>query len=366
MKNPFLKNPEIAYIEIYTPMAKVLAYWHQKALGFDLIAQKEDTTSKTASYVLKSNAVNLVLTSAYPTVGGHLKNDIIPYVQKNYCGVKRIAIKTENVKETFACMLQNGAIKVQGPTVTEDEGGSFEEASIQLYTDNEIVITDSKNYTGVFKPGYVKAQVSTQNEAHFEAFDHVAAELKVNEINFWTDYVSNTIGTNVVQKIERSEGNTTGMLLNISQSDNKALTLVMAEPDYKKENTKIQKNIEEFGAGIHHLAFSTNDMVKTLESLQENGVEFVKFPPSYYDILRENEDMKGMDIDLLEKHGILVDKQGDAYLLQKFIKPLTERPFFFYEIVQRVNGYNAFALANINVLKRAEELQIMKSEKVAG
>jgi 4-hydroxyphenylpyruvate dioxygenase len=70
-----------------------------------------------------------------------------------------------------------------------------------------------------------------------------------------------------------------------------------------------------------------------------------------------------MDIDNLEKYGILIDKEGDTYLLQKFIKPISERPFFLYEIVQRVNGYNGFALKNINVLKKAEEMQIMEAIK---
>ncbi|HYD22491.1 MAG TPA: 4-hydroxyphenylpyruvate dioxygenase, partial [Flavipsychrobacter sp.] len=80
----------------------------------------------------------------------------------------------------------------------------------------------------------------------------------------------------------------------------------------------------------------------------------------YYDLLRSNDDMKDLDIDALQECGILVDKEDDTYLLQKFIKPISDRPFFIYEIVQRTNGYNGFALKNINVLKKAEEMEVMK------
>ena len=63
---------------------------------------------------------------------------------------------------------------------------------------------------------------------------------------------------------------------------------------------------------------------------------------------------------MLFRSGILVDREEDAYLLQKFIKPYGDRPFFLYEVVQRINGYNGFALSNINLLKKAEEIELMK------
>ena len=150
------------------------------------------------------------------------------------------------------------------------------------------------------------------------------------------------------------------MTLNISQSTNKKLTFVMAEPDGTGTSSKILDNINKFGPGIHHLAFLTEDIISTIKTIEENNVEFVNFPPAYYTLLRQNPEMKEIDIDLLEKHGILIDKEGDTFLYQKFIKPYGDRPFFFYEIVQRVNGYSGFALKNINVLKKAEEFDIMK------
>jgi 4-hydroxyphenylpyruvate dioxygenase len=150
------------------------------------------------------------------------------------------------------------------------------------------------------------------------------------------------------------------MILNINQSFDKNLTLVISEASEYSQASRVQRNINTYGPGIHHLAFATRDLVETTRTLVDRGIDFVTFPSSYYELLRDDPEFQGLDIAMLEANNILVDKEGDTYLLQKFIKPLSDRPFFIYEIVQRVNGYQGFALRNINVLKRAEELQIME------
>lgn len=366
MKQSFFSDYATDYVEIYTPMAKALAYWHTQALGFNLVAVADHDTGKsnTTSYVLKSNDIRLVLTSAYPTSNqSDMNNEINSFIARNYCGVKRFALKTASVKETFEKSIANGAIPLKFPTFDKDESGYIEEAAIKLYDNSEIVFINRDFYKGIFKPGYkAREPKNTLTPSVLTGIDHIASEVRINEITYWTNYLSNTIGTSLVQSIKKSDENKTGMILNINQSPDKKLTLVMAEPDSYTGKSKVQQNIDKFGPGIHHLAFATDDLIATTELLTERSVEFVKFPPSYYELLRSNKEMQGIDIDALQKNGILIDKEEETYLLQKFIKPISDRPFFLYEIVQRVNGYNGFALKNINVLKKAEEMEIMKVE----
>jgi 4-hydroxyphenylpyruvate dioxygenase len=362
MKNNFLSEYAIDYVEIYTPMAKALAYWHTQALGFSLVATSDK--ENCSSYLLKSNAINLVLTSSFPTMNdSNTGSEVASFIARNYCGVKRFALKTESVKEVFEQCIAGGAIPVKFPTTIKDELGYIEEAAIKLYDQCEIVFINRAYYQGEFKPGYKARATGAPKKSFLDDVDHIASELRINEINYWTNYLSNTIGTKLVQSIAHSAENKTGMVLNINQSTDRKLTLVMAEPESYTGKSKVQQNIDKFGPGIHHLAFATDDILTTIQHFSEKDVEFVTFPASYYNLLRDNADFKGMDIDNLEKYGILIDKEGDTYLLQKFIKPISERPFFLYEIVQRVNGYNGFALKNINVLKKAEEIQIMEAIK---
>jgi 4-hydroxyphenylpyruvate dioxygenase len=358
-----IKEYEIDYVEIYTPMAKLLAHWHQQVLGFKIegIYNSTDISDNKISFVLRSGTIRLILTSTFPSLIQSEKNEeVTKFINKQHCGVKRIALSTPDVNASFKKAVENGGIIQQLPLTIKGAEGEITEASIKLYDDNEILFVDRKSYLGYFKPGYRKMEtLNEEDSSMFSCIDHVASELRVGETDFWTNYLTKTIGTSLVQSINKSEDNKTGMTLNINQSNNKKLTFVMAEPDGTGVSSKVLENINKFGPGIHHLAFLTDDIVSTIKKIENSNVEFVNFPPAYYTLLRQNSEMKNIDIDTLEKYGILIDKEGDTFLYQKFIKPYGDRPFFFYEIVQRVNGYSGFALKNINVLKKAEEYDIM-------
>jgi 4-hydroxyphenylpyruvate dioxygenase len=358
-------NFEIDFIEIYSPMAKALAYWHNKALGFSILAVKNAETKSlgVSSYLLESRDARIVLTSSYPPYQDS-NHEISSFIAKNYCGVKRVVLKVDEVGEVFEHSVLNGAFPTKFPQRYEDEHGWIEEASIKLYDDSEITFLNRSHYLGVFKPGYKELGASglQAGSQHITSVDHVASELRINETLFWSNYINRTLSTSLVQSIHKSEDNKTGMILKINRSGDKNLTFVFAEPDGYLGASKVQQNINLFGPGIHHVAFGTDDLKASARDFALNGVEFVHFPPSYYDLLRENEGFKHIDIDELQQLNILCDKEGDTYLLQKFIKPISDRPFFIYELVQRINGYDGFALGNINVLKKAEEIEIMKSK----
>lgn len=363
MENNQFDNSRIDYIEIYVPMAKPLAYWHMKALGFAISAYAGIETGKPgyASYLLTSGRIALVLTAGYPINTGGMHGDVSSFTTSNSCGVKRIAFRVDSVKEAFDLSIQNGAVPLRFPTIIEDEAGQIEEAAIKLYDNSEILFINRDNYNGIFRPGY-KMFVSDTNghQPFFHSVDHIASELRINEVDQWTQYLSKTLNTALIQHVGKSEDNRTGMRMNISQTPDKENIFVMTESEGHNLSSRVQQSIEKFGPGIHHIAFSTDDIIGTIKELRSRSVDLVTFPSAYYDLLRSNKDLEGtsIDIDTLQEQGILIDKEGDSYLLQKFLKPMGDRPYFFYEIIQRVNGYNGFALNNITALRKAEEMQI--------
>lgn len=361
MKNMTITNWSIDYLEIYTPLAKSLAYWHTHALGFNCIAKAEFNDRNVVSYLLQSNEIRIVLTTAYPTATKSSDPEVNSFISTSYCGVKRFAIHVDSVKDSFEYSVANGAAPVKYPVTSVDQDGEVDEATIKLYDNSEIAFINRARYNGIFKPGF-RAVLSKEQEekATFRSIDHIAGEVRINECAYWTQYLAKTIGTTMVQSIVSGPENKTGMILNINQSPDERLTLVIAEPQTYLHTSKVQQNIQNFGPGIHHVAFLCDDLIATTKLLLSRDVEFVSFPGSYYQLLRTDKEFEQFDIDTLEQYGILVDKEEDTYLFQKFIKPITDRPFFIYEIVQRVNGYNGFALKNINVLKKAEEMEIMK------
>ena len=60
------------------------------------------------------------------------------------------------------------------------------------------------------------------------------------------------------------------------------------------------------------------------------------------------------DIEVLKKHGILVDRDDEGYLLQLFTKPVVDRPTMFFEIIQRKGAWS-FGKGNFQALFEAIE-----------
>lgn len=71
---------------------------------------------------------------------------------------------------------------------------------------------------------------------------------------------------------------------------------------------------------------------------------------SYYDTLKiKVSNMIQENLEELEKRHILLDIEGNGYLLQIFSKPLQPKPTFFIEIIQRKNSVG-FGSGNITAL----------------
>ena len=88
--------------------------------------------------------------------------------------------------------------------------------------------------------------------------------------------------------------------------------------------------------------------------MRNRGVEFLYVPENYYDDLLERVGNIDEDVELLKKHGILIDRDDEGYLLQLFTKPVVDRPTMFFEIIQR-KGAKSFGKGNFKALFEAIE-----------
>mgnify|MGYP000619167646 CR=1 FL=1 len=110
------------------------------------------------------------------------------------------------------------------------------------------------------------------------------------------------------------------------------------------------------GPGVQHIAVATNDIVKTVGAMRDRGVEFLYVPETYYDDLLERVGEIDEDVEVLKKHGILIDRDEEGYLLQLFTKTIVDRPTLFVEIIQR-KGAQSFGVGNFKALFEAIELE---------
>ena len=184
--------------------------------------------------------------------------------------------------------------------------------------------------------------------------DHLTHNVFRGNMKKWADFYEQVFNFREIRYFD-IEGKVTGLF-------SKAMT----SPDGKiriplNESQDDQSQIEEFlrdykGEGIQHLAFGSDDIFATVETLRERGVRFQDTPDSYYELLNDRVVGHGENLQRLQADKILVDgapTEGQGILLQIFTENLIG-PIFF-EIIQR-KGNEGFGEGNFKALFESIEL----------
>lgn len=342
------------FIEFYVGSAKMWAYWHAKALGFNITgyAGPETGVKDRVSYYLTLNDLKFVITSAVkPST-----YEVASFVERHGDGVKRWSLKVKNVKSAYETAVKNGGIPSRPPKKYEDEKGYVEEAAIKLYDDAEIVFINRDNYKGIFRPGFgapIQKIELRKSDTALQNVDHVVGNVRTNEMNLWENYLNKTLNFETFIEFGAGDISTqySALLSKVVRSKESPIKNPINEPFEGLKKSQIEEYIDEyFGSGIQHIAISTENIIESIKALRENGVEFLSVPDTYYDLLKERGFEVTESIDELKKYGILCDTEGKGYLLQLFTKPIGDRPTFFYEIIQRRKGAEGFGQGNFQSL----------------
>jgi 4-hydroxyphenylpyruvate dioxygenase len=108
---------------------------------------------------------------------------------------------------------------------------------------------------------------------------------------------------------------------------------------------------EFFGSGVQHIAFQTDDLVATMQSLVAGGVKVLPIPENYYDDLEARIDLDPARLDVLRANNILYDRDESGEFLQAYTQNFEDR--FFFEIVER-RGYKGFGAVNASIRLAAQ------------
>lgn len=106
-----------------------------------------------------------------------------------------------------------------------------------------------------------------------------------------------------------------------------------------------------FGAGVQHIAFSTPDVFRTVETATAAGLPRLEIPHNYFE---DVEAKWGLDPDLIDRMAatdILYDRDGEAEYFQFYSRAFARRVFF--EIVER-RGYDGYGAANAPIRLAAQ------------
>lgn len=98
------------------------------------------------------------------------------------------------------------------------------------------------------------------------------------------------------------------------------------------------------GSAIQHIAFETEDIFRTAKLLRKFSFETVAMPENYYADVQARFGLSETECRELKENNLLYDEEGSGKFFQLYSKPFGEG--FFFEIVQRLRGYNGYGAAN--------------------
>jgi 4-hydroxyphenylpyruvate dioxygenase len=149
------------------------------------------------------------------------------------------------------------------------------------------------------------------------------------------------------------------LMSKVMSNGNGRVKFPINEPAEGKKKSQIEEYLDYYMTpGVQHVAMSCKDIIQTVRDLRSRGIEFLRVPDTYYEVLPERIKDAGVkeDLEAIKELGILVDYDDEGYLLQIFSKPLQDRPTAFVEIIER-HGARGFGAGNFKALFEALELE---------
>lgn len=132
--------------------------------------------------------------------------------------------------------------------------------------------------------------------------------------------------------------------------------LVRSRAVRNREGTvRIALNVPLLGSatyGVQHVAFACDDIFDTARMLNTRGVAALPISPNYYDDLDARLDLGGALIDRLQEFDVLYDRDGQGEFFHFYTPTVGHRLFF--EIVQRVGGYDGYGAVNAGTRMAAQ------------
>lgn len=347
------------YVEFYVGNAKQAAHFYKTALGFQSLAYAGLETGMTdrTSYVIVQDKIRLVFTTPMP---GAENNEIFEHIEKHGDGVKVIALWVDDAKKSWEETTKRGAKSFFEPRTEKDEDGEVVCAGIHTYGDTVHIFVERKNYNGVFLPKYEKWESHyNPTDCGLKYIDHIVGNVDWGQMNVWGDFYKNVMGFTQLVSFDDKDISTeyTALMSKVMTNGNGRIKFPINEPAEGKKKSQIEEYIDFYnGAGAQHLAVATNDIVFTVSEMKKRGIEFLYVPGSYYDTVGDRVGEIAENMEVLKKHGIMVDRDDEGYLLQIFTKPLTDRPTLFFEIIQR-KGAQSFGKGNFKALFESIEAE---------
>ncbi len=184
----------------------------------------------------------------------------------------------------------------------------------------------------------------------FLRLDHLTNNVVKGTMEQWATFYKEVFGFTEVRYFD-IRGAKTGLTSYALRSPDGSFCIPINEGS--EEKSQIEEYLREYnGPGIQHLAFLTDDLLGSLDSMDEGVIETLDIDDAYYAEVFERVPGVTESPERIRAHQVLVDGDDEGYLLQIFTKNLIGP--IFIEMIQRKN-HLAFGEGNFGALFRSIE-----------
>lgn len=338
---------EIDYVEMYVGNLEEAAFGWVDKYAFAVAGTSRSADHR--SVTLRQGPTTLVLTEPMSD-----RHPGAAYLQTHGDGVADIALSTSDVTAAFEAAVRAGADPVREPkqhtgaephepVVTATIGGFGDVVHTLVQRDEPAAALPTATGHG-------------RGDVDLLGIDHFAVCLNAGDLGPTVAYYERALGFRQIFE-EHIEVGAQAMNSTVVQSATGAVTLTLIEPDVNADPGQIDEFLKNHhGAGVQHIAFNSDDAVRAVQALSARGVEFLKTPETYYDMLGERITLETHSLDDLRATNILADEDHGGQLFQIFTASTHSRHTLFFEVIER-QGAETFGSSNIKALYEAVELE---------
>jgi 4-hydroxyphenylpyruvate dioxygenase len=352
----FLQIKSIDHVHFYVGNAKHAMYYWWKGFGFKPVGYSglETGNREYASYVLESGTARFVVSAPYgpssPLAAHHMVHGD---------GVKVIALQVEDVEKAWKETTSRGGKSAWAPREEKDDHGIFRTSAIYTYGETLHVFVDRDDYKGVFAPTYRPITDKAAESTGLASIDHIVGNVQLGKMNDWVKFYHEVMGFRQLLHFDDKDISTeySALMSKVMSNGNGRVKFPINEPAEGKKKSQIEEYLDYYlTPGAQHIAIATGNIIETVTQLKARGIEFLRVPDAYYEMLPERVGSIKEDLQAIHDLGILVDRDDEGYLLQIFSRPIQDRPTMFVEIIQR-RGAQGFGKGNFKALFESLELE---------
>ena len=356
---------DIDHIELYVGDAIAVAQSLRTAYGFRVCGHGGPDTGLPGqrTVLLGHGDIRILLTS-----GLHKDHAASQFVARHGDGVAVAAFRTDNAATAYADAVKAGAAGIHQPRTWEDDEACVVTAEVAGFGDVIYRLVERHGSDAEFQPHAIEMEPrpagpggdAGADDDLLRLIDHLAVCVPAGELESTIAFHEQAFGFRVIFQ-EYIQIGKQGMMSKVAQSPSGGVTFTFLEPDLSRQAGQIDDFLAwHDGAGVQHVAFLTDDIVRAVATFAGRGVEFAQTPSSYYDALAGRLGSTDIPIDALRPLGILVDRDHWGQMYQIFAKSTHIRRTSFLELIDR-HGARTFGTSNIPALYEAKQRELSEA-----